>query len=117
MNTKVTKKHFAVFVKECKRCVQRLGLQSYSMVYTHERLDNALAQAHIEYDVGLAKIALGKTWDGVPVTVAHLKATARHEIAHVLIGRLAYCALSRFTSNAAIYEAGEEIANRLEEIL
>ncbi len=120
VDMKTTTKDFKVFMDECERLVVLLGLRSYEVRYIHMKLDNARATASIDYNAGLAQVKFGLDWDdkaGSPICVDAIKSAARHEIAHVLIGRLHCIAGSRFVSENEITEAVEEIANRLEGVL
>lgn len=117
---KTTNKHFSIFVKECERCVELLGLQSYEIRYIHRGLTNSRARANIDYGKGLAVISFSSHWDnrvGNPLSTETIKLSAKHEVAHVLIGRLSCIALSRFVTENELTEANEEIVNRLMRVL
>ena len=46
---KTTKAHFKIFKAECERWIKRLGLVSWEVCYTHERLDGYRAQVLPDY--------------------------------------------------------------------
>lgn len=118
--TTVTKKHFVTFVKECNRCIKMLGLQSYDVRYTHSKLEDAHAQITVDYVKGVTHVELARVWDnsvGERLSTTTIKQTARHEIGHLLVGRLCCLARARFLTSSEIEEAGEEIANRLMGVL
>ncbi len=117
---KTTKEDFNVFVKECERLVKKLGLQSYNITYIHTKLNNRRAEVYIDYANGLAVVKLGFDWDDKArslLSTYELKLAAKHEIGHLLVGRLHCIAMSRYISENEITEAVEEIANRLEGVL
>lgn len=46
-----------------------------------------------------------------------IKQSAKHEAIHLLISRLEKCGRARYVSDSEIYEAGEELVHKLEDLI
>ncbi len=115
---KTTKQHFELFKSECRKWEKRFGLDGWSILYQHEKLDdNSLAKTSINVDGRVVNIILNKDWQDEPLNLQAIKDAAKHETIHVLLGRLSGNAAYRFTSKIELLESEEELVYKLEKII
>lgn len=111
---KTTKKHFDLFVKECKKRVDDFGLHGWDIVYFHSDLDGSLAQCRTKIPEAQAAIYLNTEWKGYKtVTNQDIILTANHEIGHLLTARMMGVGSSRWADDSEMYEASEQVSNAL----
>lgn len=119
--TKTTKKHFGIFKTECERLIKKAGLGGWSVKIFHRKCETENATAEIEYGMinRSVIIVFDTEWDENYriLTPEAVRVTAKHEIAHLIIARLAVSAEARFITESEVTEAKEEIARILEKIL
>jgi len=113
---KTTKKDFELFMKECKIWEERLKLDGWSILYLHKGLDNVLADTNITADTRTVCVRLNTEWID-PINIKSIKETAKHEMIHVLLGRMSGNASYRYTSKMELYESEEELVYKLEKII
>lgn len=108
------KKHFDLFVSECKKRIDDFGLHGWDVVYTHEDLNGRLAECRTKIPESNVTLALATDWQGyAKVTTEDIILTANHEVGHLLTARLNSIGSCRFVSESEIYEASEQISNML----
>ena len=116
---KTTNKHFELFKKECEYWKRKLELP-YKIHYEHKGTDEAIHSCvYIDIKGCVARIELNTDWSMVGVTKIDdsIKEAAKHEMIHLLLGRLSEYALSRDYTGDNCLEAEEELVRKLEEIL
>jgi len=110
------KKAFAEFKDECLRQVERLGLKDWDITIEHKELvdddkdDAALTQFTEEGRVAI--ITLNKNF-----TPQDPRRIAKHEVGHVLLGRIHIIAGKRWTSEKEMDDEIESLCTRLEKVL
>ena len=114
--TKTTKKDFELFMKECKIWEERLRLDGWSILYLHEEAGKALAETDITPDTRTVCVRLNTEWTD-PINTEAIKETAKHEMIHVLLGRMSGNASYRYTSKIELDESEEELVYKLEKII
>ena len=113
---KTTKKHFELFKKECKYWIDKLELSNYDVRYKWEELDHFdEAQSKIKYNYTVV-LYLDTDWEE-EVNNKEVKEAAKHEIVHLLLGRLTLNAEARFIGRSEIDEAMEEVVRKLTRII
>ncbi len=91
---KTTKKHFELFIKECKYWINKFGLRGWCIDYTNERLvDGNKADVSWKMISRVARINLEPIWGDKDeiykvITDKMIRQTAFHEVCELLLGRL-----------------------------
>lgn len=114
---KTTKNHFEIFKREARRMIKELGLLDWDVYFVHEEFkkdSHSLAQCRVHYTDKSATLALNKDFEDGDVSPKFIRQTARHEVFHLLLARLEGVAKERFVNGNELYEADEEVVNRLE---
>jgi len=110
-----TKKQFDLFKRECQHFINKWELNNYRVYFGHEKLDdNTGADCYAQADSYTAKIRFNKKGEQ---SNEQIKLFAKHEVIHLLLGRLSWQAYERFISKAEISEAEEEVVRKLEKII
>lgn len=110
------KKAYSEFKDECLRQIGRLGLKEWDIEIVHGLLDgeftNSAAVSEIEEEGKLVRITLNKRF--VP---RDPKRVAKHEIGHVLLGKVQAIAGHRWANEAELDSEVEALCTRLEKVL
>ena len=106
-------KDFELFQKEFKKWQERFGLMGYTVYFGYEELDGAFADIRIKQGEMVATIRLNSKLSDGDKPHRDIKKDAKHEAIHLLVGRLAENAEYRYSSKAELYEATEELVNKL----
>ena len=110
-------KDFELFKKTFTAYQKKFGLMGYKVYFKHESLEGAYAKINVYEDAHTVTVRLesnptkddGEFWD--------VKTFAKHEALHLLLARLTEAAVTRYTSEENIIQAGEEIVYKLEGLL
>ena len=121
MKRTLSENDFKDFKKYAKQCIDKFQLQNWDVYFTFKDLseEGVWAKTHIKAMSHIATVTLSSVWninDEIPFHKTLLD-TARHEIIHILIGKLGACANCRFVSQDELTEAEEEIVIRLTKLL
>lgn len=110
---------FELFKKEFSRYQALFGLTGYNVYFWHEPLEEAdiIANISIDQEEMTASVRLNSKLSKSARQCRDVRHAARHEAIHLLIGRLAKYAKSRYVMGADIYEATEELVHRLEDLI
>ena len=106
-------KDFKLFQKEFKKWQEKFGLMGYTIYFKHEPLDGAFADIEIRQGEMVASVRLSNKLTDKNKLYRDIKMDAKHEAIHLLVGRLSENAGYRYSSKAEIYEATEELVNKL----
>ena len=110
------RKAYSEFKHECQRQILRLGLKEWDIEIEHEVLEgdvaNSQAVTQIEEEGKIAVITLNKSF--IP---KDSKRIAKHEICHVLLGKIQSIAGKRWMSEAEMDGEVEALCTRLEKVL
>jgi hypothetical protein len=93
-----TKKHFELFVKECKYWIDKFGIKGWDIEFTHKSLcDENKAGISWKIMSRIASINLEPKWGEKQelyktITDKVIRKTAFHEVCELLLGRLAMMA-------------------------
>lgn len=116
---RTSQKQFDLFVKECRKWIKRFELSGWQIDFYIKDIANSQAQVNKDYIACTASVYFhteitkspNETWNEL------IKATAKHEIIHILIGNLVSLAGSRYVTPDEINKAEEELTVKLEEII
>ena len=107
-------KDFELFKEEFKRWQVKFGLGGYYVYFKHEPIDN-FADIHINQEQMTATVRVDSEVAEEDKPFRDIRATAKHEAVHLLVGRLekSACRQDRHVSSSEMYEATEELVNKL----
>jgi Zn-dependent peptidase ImmA (M78 family) len=109
------KKAFADFKEEVLRQIERLGLKDWDIEVQHVAFEDGSEDAactQFTEEGRVAIISLNKAW-----TPKDPRRVAKHEIGHVLLGRIHIIATKRWTSEKEMDDEIESLCTRLEKVL
>ena len=110
-------KDFELF-KDCfEEYKRRFGLIGYKTYFKHEPLEKSFADININHSEMVATVRLNSELLDKDKPFKNVKRSAKHEAIHLLVGRLEQNAHYRYSSEAEIYEATEELVFKLEELI
>ena len=112
---------FELFQKEFKRYQELFGLSGYHVYFEYKSLGTVIANIFVNQEDMTAIVRLNsrpskqnkKNRD----MIGGIKKCAKHEAIHLLIARLEKNGGSRFISLPDFYEASEELATKLENLI
>jgi len=116
---KTTKKHLDIFNKECEKWEKLLGLGDWhiSLCGIDENVDGR-AMTLLNLTGKHASVWLSDDWKHhIKISDIELKIAAKHEMIHILIGRLTCISDERYVTENDRKEAVEELVIRLEKLL
>ena len=112
-----SRQDFELFQQEFKKWQYRFGLTGYKVYFKHEPLDGSFASINVNQGDMIATVRLNSTLPDKDKPFRDIKRSAKHEALHLLVGRLEQDGRYRYASESEIYEAGEELVNKLEELI
>jgi len=104
---------FELFQEEFKVWQGKFGLMGYGVYFKHEEIDGAFADISINHELMVATVRLNNKLPDEIKPFSDIKRDAKHEAIHLLIGRLEMNGRCREVSSGEIFEASEELANKL----
>ena len=116
---KTSKKDFELFKKECRKWIDKLELNTYSVYFQQVPLDHEYAKTMTQYLSMQATMALASDWDTEvrPLNRYEIAKVAKHEAVHLLLSKMDTLATSRFVTKDELDQAEHEIVRKLENIL
>ena len=112
-------KNFNLFKKRCQYWIKKLGMNNYGVLINVDKIDitdRAMAYIKVDDETFLASIFF-VTHNNKKASVADIEDSAKHEVIHLLLGRMSKLGTKRFCSNDEIYAAEEEVVQRLLKII
>ena len=110
------RKAYHEFKEECKRQIIRLGLKEWDIDVQHDNLEednsSTAAVTQMEEAGKLAVITLNKKF-----TPRDPRRIAKHEVCHILLGKIQAIAAKRWMSEAEVDGEIEALCTRLEKVL
>ncbi len=110
-------KDFADFQKYFKHYQKLFGLTGYKAYFKYEPIDFGFASITINLTAMVATVSLNSNLPDRDKPFKNVKANAKHEAIHLLVGRLEENARFRYSTGAEIEEAAEELVVKLEELI
>lgn len=116
---KTTKQNFELFKQECEKWINKLGLIGYEIRYFHNN----------KYSGGGCKVYLPENFCELSLDTEftdlkdnttineQIKIIAKHEVIHLLVGRMAINGQARWCSKTEHDEAEEELVRKLEKLI
>ena len=115
--TETPKDDFEVFQSEFKKWQQKFGLTGYKVYFKHEKLEDCFANILINIDAMVATAKLNSKVATEDKPLRDAKRSAKHEALHLLVGRLELLGRARYCSKDEMYEAVEELVNKLVDLI
>jgi len=118
---KTTDKHFKFFVERCRHYAKVFELGDWDISFTHGgEHEGSLATTRVIQTNCQAVVYLTKEWEFTQedaLIVEELDRTAKHEMIHLLLGRLAGNGGARFVSRDDFNESEEALVVKLSKII
>jgi len=108
---------FELFQSEFKRWQKVFGLTGYKVYFKYEPEEGYFATLSVDQGNMVATVTLNSELPDKDKPFKDIKRTAKHEAIHLLVSRLEKNGRYRYTSESEIYEATEELVNRLEDLI
>jgi len=112
-----TNRNFALFQKEFKKWQKLFGLTGYKVYFKHEPIAKRFAEIAIESGAMVATVRLNSNLPDKDKPFRDIKRDAKHEALHLLIARLENNGKYRYSTEAEIDEAAEELVVKLEDLI
>ena len=106
---------FEEFKREFTTYQDLFGLSGYRVYFKHEDEDMGESSIVIDTENMIAEVCLNKT--PPKNSEGNILLCAKHEAIHLLLGRLMNRAYARHVTQTEIYEATEEVVNKLEDLI
>lgn len=118
MAIQTTDEHLKVFADACLEYQKQFGLTNWELHFKRDDIE-FISQCVYNLPGCIVMIKLCTEWrdQDLKLNDDNLRDCARHEMLHLLLGRLTSYALWRFVTEDIIHEADEEVVRRLEYIL
>ena len=117
---KITKKQFELFKSECEHWYKKLELSGYKMYYhLGGTVKNVFCTVQIKHIGRVASLFLNKEFynkDDISINIK-IKETAKHEMIHILLGRMSFYIYERFINENEAEESEEELVRKLEKLI
>jgi len=110
-------KDFELFQSEFKKWQVKFGLTGYKVFFKYEPIDSCFADTKIAQGDMVVAVRLNSNLPDIDKPHKDIKRSAKHEALHLLVGRLERDGRFRYSSSEEIYEATEELVNRLENLV
>uniref|UniRef100_A0A6M3LNY7 Uncharacterized protein n=1 Tax=viral metagenome TaxID=1070528 RepID=A0A6M3LNY7_9ZZZZ len=119
---KTTQKQFELFKSECQKWIDRFEISHWDIVYEHKAEKGNYANTLRNIESLNAVIGLGEELDidGLDLGISiddYIKVLAKHEVLHILCGKVSEYGTSREFTFTDIRRAEEELVRKLEKII
>jgi len=114
-----TAAHFELFKKECRKWIEFFELSDWNIYFDHlnEPEEEYLARSTFSSVALVATLLLNKNWQHNRPNNKWVKKCARHEVIHILIGKLTVLAESRYITEDEIKPASEGLVHKIDHII
>lgn len=112
---KLTQKHYELFKSYCLEYQKKFDLMGWNIAFQFKKLTESYAKASMDLEASNVTICLTTEWDETVIKVSdyELKQIAKHEVLHVLLGRLECLAQYRYVMSRELDAAGHDIIQKL----
>jgi hypothetical protein len=110
-------KDFALFQSEFKKWQKLFGLTGYKVYFECVPLEGAFADINVKQDEMVAVVRFNSKLPQRDIPHRDIKRDAKHEAIHLLLARLEMNGRYRYIPENEIYEATEELVNRLMDLI
>lgn len=119
---KTTKEHFNLFKDECLKIQKAWQLNGWHLAFEHKEYRSANAAMTRIGNHYNATLCLSKNIDHDKFVKTHsvndeIKYLAKHEMCHLLLGRLTHVAECRWATETELLEAEEELVRKMCDII
>ena len=108
---------FTEFQRYFKEYQQRFGLTGYSVFFKYEPLGECFASIAVNQHDMVATVTLNSELPEGNKPFRDIKRDVRHEALHLLLFRLEHLASCRYIAEDELYEAVEELVNKMEVLI
>ena len=109
--------NFDDFKRYFKEYQREYGLNGYQVYFKHMILEDSFADIEVNQSAMVATVRFNKKLPPKDKEFNDVKKTAQHEVLHLLIHKLENLARCRYIDGSEIYEACEELVNKLRYII
>lgn len=113
---KTNKADFDFFKSECSRWIKAWNLDGWGIEFRHEPLRDRYAEISFNIEARKAAVFFATEING-PYTRDQMAESAKHEMVHLMLARLAEYGAQRFVAKTALIEAEEELVQKLLRLL
>lgn len=117
MDKGTDKRDFELFKSEFCKWQARFGLSGYRVYFKWEPVEGGFSSIGIKQGEAVATVTLNSDLPDTSEPYKDIRCSAKHEALHLLIGRLQQNGRYRFCSEEELYEATEELVNKLENLV
>ena len=110
-------KDFKDFQKYFKHYQKLFGLTGYQVYFKYEPIEESFANISINQTSMVVTVRLNSNLPEKDIPFKDIKRTAKHEAIHLLVGRLEQNGRYRYSSENEIFEAVEELVNRIWDLI
>ncbi len=108
-------KDFSEFQKTFKKYQEKFGLMGYKVYFKHELLQDSFADIAVNQPDMVVTVRLDTS--NKEREFRNISQSAKHEAIHLLTARLQALGTQRYVSQDEIFEATEELAFKLEQLI
>lgn len=108
---------FVEFQRYFKEYQKQFGLTGYKIYFKYEPLDTVFADMKLDLTAMVVTVRLNSQLPDKDKPFRDIKLSAKHEALHLLVGRVEHNGRYRYSSESEIYEAVEELVNKLEGLI
>jgi hypothetical protein len=109
--------NFDIFKREFKKWQRKLGLMGYKIYFLEAALDGSWADISVNQEMMVVTLRWTSNVDTEIADGCNPAASAKHEAMHLLINRLENLGRQRTYTESEMYEASEELARKLEDLI
>ena len=115
---KTTKKHFEIFKEECQKWLDKFELNNWDVFYKADSKKGTVAEIITDLDGYIASILFTPDWndDMRPCNEDEIRLAAKHEVIHLLLGRVSSIGRTRWVNKDEMNEAEEELVKHHEHL-
>ena len=111
------KDNFKLFQETFIKYQKLFGLTGYKIYFKQEEIDRSFADITVEQVDMIATVRLNNKVPDKDKPFQNTKLSAKHEAIHLLLHRMDSLAHNRYIREEEVYEAEEELAFKLEELI
>ena len=108
---------FEIFKREFLKYQKLFGLTGWKVYFKYEESDVSFASIQMDFDNSVATVRLNSHLPDKDHPFKDVRRSAKHEVIHLLLGRIEGEARARYTTQGTLGEALEEAIHRLESLI
>ena len=104
---------FELFKETFTKYQEMFGLTGYQIYFNYKPLEKTFAEISVNQNNMVATVYLNSQLPKKDKLHKNIKLDAKHEVIHLLLNKLEHMAYARYVTEVEIYEATEELVNKL----